>query len=69
MQKNIYTCLALLSALFFLTPISAQYNSLRVQDPRSGRSGISSVDSAWMVIRPKGLFAEVSYYLVYSAKV
>jgi hypothetical protein len=44
-------------------------NSLRVQDPRQGfRSGAGQIDSAAITIRPKGIYAEVGYYLTYSSK-
>jgi Secretion system C-terminal sorting domain/Vault protein inter-alpha-trypsin domain len=61
---------SLLCFFLFLTHFYAQsQNSLRVQDPRQGfRSGIGQIDSAAITIRPKGIYAEVGYYLTYSSK-
>ncbi len=54
---------------FFALIASAQYNSLRVQDPRQGfRTASSPIDSAAITIKPKGLYAEVGLYMTYSSK-
>ena len=44
-------------------------NYLYVQDPKqTWRGGSGQIDSAAITVRPKGLYAEVGYYLTYSAK-
>ena len=67
MQK--FTKNVLFFCLCFICFTAQSQSSLRVQDPRQGfRSGFGQIDSAAITIKPKGLYAEVGYYLTYSAK-
>jgi Vault protein inter-alpha-trypsin domain len=68
MQKHIYLSLLWLLSLTLSPAFLTAQNSLRVQDPRSFRSSFAQIDAASVVIRPKGLFAEVSFFLTYSSK-
>ncbi|MBK9270862.1 MAG: T9SS type A sorting domain-containing protein [Saprospiraceae bacterium] len=43
-------------------------NDLTVADPRGSKSGKGSIDSASLIIRPKGVFFEHSLYLNFSGK-
>jgi hypothetical protein len=55
--------------LFFTQFSLFSQNYFGVRDPRQGfRNGPGQIDSAAITIRPKGLYAEVGYYLTYSAK-
>ena len=49
--------------------IAAQTNSLRVQDPQqTWRSGQARIETASFDVRPRGLYAEVSLNMTYSAQ-
>jgi hypothetical protein len=65
-RKNaLIACLSIVCANF----IAAQTNSLRVQDPQqTWRSGQARIETASFDVRPRGLYAEVSLNMTYSAQ-
>jgi Secretion system C-terminal sorting domain len=56
-------------ALFICLYSVCNAQLLRVQDPRAGfRSGTGQIDSAAILVRPKGVYTEVAMYMTYSSK-
>ena len=52
-----------------ISSITAQSNSLRVQDPQqTWRAGTARIETASFDVRPRGLYAEVSLNMTYSAQ-
>ena len=63
------TALILCFSITYIVSTLAQSNYLRVQDPQqTWRSGIARIETASFDVRPKGLYAEVSLNMTYSAQ-